>query len=175
MMRLPHRRFGLSDALVLILATAIALAITRHWLPDVFSDFSVGGEAYRQNFINFMYRMTYLLYLISHFTATWTLAYLFLGLRRPRPVLGRLLRQPGAVACWTAAIILGLRLVNLVMPLAVYFVWQPDYVSLGWFEIVGLFEDSSELPLIPSQVGCGVFAAWILQAVAGCSRGTNMD
>jgi len=163
--KLARRKFGLLDAIVLVLATAAAMAATRHWWPDYFEVFRPGGEAYKENVVNLMYRVRYLLYSIAYFFASWTLAYLFLRLRRPRPTVRLLTRQPGMVACSTAAIILSLRLVNLAIIFIVYVVWVRAEPALGWLS--WWFQDAGELPLIPSEMGCGVAAAWIIQAVGG--------
>jgi len=163
--KLANRKFGLLDAMVLVLATATALAATRHWWPDYFDDFRPGGEAYKENFVNLMYRVRYLLYSIAYFSASWTLACLVVRLRKPRPTVRLLTRQPGMVACSTAAIILSLRLVNLVITLIVHVLCVPADPVRGWLS--WWFEDAGELPLIPSEMGCGVAAAWIIQAVGG--------
>jgi len=41
--KLARRKFGLLDAMALVLATAAAPAATRRWWPEYFDDFRPGG------------------------------------------------------------------------------------------------------------------------------------
>jgi hypothetical protein len=50
------------------------------------------------------------------FFTMWTLAFLFLRLRQPRPALRRLARQPGMAACSAAALVLVVPLVAIIVP-----------------------------------------------------------
>lgn len=50
------------------------------------------------------------------FLASWTVCFLILRLRQPRPVLRRLARQPGMAACSAAALVLVIPLLAIVIP-----------------------------------------------------------
>jgi hypothetical protein len=147
--------------MALVVATALAFAATRHWWSEHFDEFRPGGNAYQENFVNFMYRVRYLLYSASYFAAAWSLALLALRLRRPRPRLRRLTRQPGMVAGAAAAVVLSIRMVNIGIMLGVYAAWVPET------PVLAVLENYGELPYIPAEVGCAVAAAWVVQGLSG--------
>jgi hypothetical protein len=93
-----------------------------------------------------------------------SIAVLGLRLRRPRPGLRRLARQPGFVACTAAAIVLGIRMANLASVAGVITLDSPG--SSFWGEI---FDDGmrDSLGSIPSDVGCAVAVAWTIQGLGG--------
>jgi hypothetical protein len=106
------RKFLLSDAIVLVAATAIGLALVKpyyavmpplRWTPP----FPFGSR-----FLGRMEGVCVCLVLASPFVAAWTLAILGLRLRRPRAHWRRLVRQPGLVAGLMVALVLILRLVG---------------------------------------------------------------
>jgi hypothetical protein len=110
MKTISTRRFTILDATILVAATAVGLAILRLFVAD--------GWFFRQEFP------------ISHiksmaqcaneaclpFFASWTLGFLILRLRWPRPRLRRLARQPGMAACSAAALVLIVQLLAIVIP-----------------------------------------------------------
>ncbi len=103
------RRFRVSDAMVLITATAVGLAVFKayygvtwvYWGPPF-------GFATR--FIGWVNGLWSCLVLASPFAMAWTLAIFGLRLGRPRPRWRRLIRQPGFVAGLMAATVLVFRL-----------------------------------------------------------------
>src|SRR5690242_18723380 len=111
----PRRRFTLLDGMTLIAATALAIAWERPFLPRIVQNFRrfTSWTAWETWEGGVMTLMTLL-----PFVALWTLALILLRLRRPRPALRRLARQPGATACLTAAIGLAVAAANIVGVLA---------------------------------------------------------
>lgn len=112
----PPRRFLVSDGMVLIAATAVALAIFRacraelnpwRWWRTGFCCFPFATDT------GFLWSC---LILASPFAIAWTLAILGLRLRHPsRPRWRRLIRQPGLVAGLAAASVLAARQFSLAM------------------------------------------------------------
>jgi hypothetical protein len=84
------RKFTLSDAMILVAATAIALANARFVvLMKPHLDGSVARIA-----------------LVLPFLTFWTPTLLLLRCRQPRPRFRRLVRQPGATACGLATLLI---------------------------------------------------------------------
>jgi hypothetical protein len=90
-------RFTLLDAMVLVAATAAGLTMFRGnpmrvylHLPETWA------------FTKVVERGFFWVAVIVPCTVTWMLALLILRLRRPRPRLRRIARQPGSVACFAA-------------------------------------------------------------------------
>ena len=144
-----------------IAATALAASATRHWWAGYFDSFRPGGDAYQENFVNLMYRIRYLLYSASYFTAAWSLACLMLGLRQPRAAFRSVLGQPGMVACLATAVILGLRSFSIFFS----FVFRYFYdTNLNLSQIIDVMD---EPPQVPSEIGCAIVAAWVVQRASG--------
>ena len=78
-----------------------------------------------------------------------TLAVLLMGFRQPRPVLHRLMRQPGMVACCASVATLGFGALFLAL----------EYHRPTWHEIA--FEQTAY------AMGCSVASAWIVLALTG--------
>jgi hypothetical protein len=106
------RKFLLSDAIVLVAATAVGLDLVKpfsaamtpvRWTPP----FPFGSR-----FLGWIEGVWVGLVLASHFAVAWTLAILGLRLRRPRAPWRRLVRQPGLVAGLMVASVLVLRLLG---------------------------------------------------------------
>jgi hypothetical protein len=167
MSRTHGKRFGITDALALILATALAMAATRHWWEDYLDYFRPGGDAYRDNFINFMHMLRYFLYSVSYFPATWSVACFMLALRKPRPTFRHALRQPGLSACFAAMVVLILQLPNLAVAIVANLIWFPDSTVDRVTEVLRFLDQHSDLPMFPSMIGCGIAATWAVQATCG--------
>jgi hypothetical protein len=90
------------------------------------------------------------------FCGAWTVALAMLRLRRPRPPRRRLGRQPGTMACFTAALVL---VPALVVSLWVWAVLGSfgsiGYDSAEWHKVLGLF-----FVLLPALTGFAVLGAW---------------
>jgi hypothetical protein len=98
-MGLEDRRvFRVSDGMILVAFLAPALALMRR--PEAWPDF--WGRSLPVS--NFLHRIRYLSYFLSFAAAPFSLALLTLRLRRPRPTLRRMLRQPGMVASVAAMV-----------------------------------------------------------------------
>ncbi len=99
----PHRRFVLADAMLLIVATAVGIALVRAILHDILAILPtlslITNPLIRANNM-----MRVALLAGSPLLAAWTVALLLARLGRPRPHLRRVLRQPGAVACAVATL-----------------------------------------------------------------------
>jgi hypothetical protein len=102
------RKFTIVDAMLLIMATAIGIALVRAILPNIsamimsiLADLvhppKQGQSATSDAWIVALLAGSPLL-------AAWTVALLLARLGRPRPHLRRVLRQPGAVACAVATL-----------------------------------------------------------------------
>lgn len=105
-MHRPPRRFTLLDMMVLIAATAVSIAWMRHYaprhgLPDVLINQRFGGwttAAFFSGTVTALTRVT------GYWLTPWTFALLILRMRPPRPRRRQLFRQPGMVACLSAAL-----------------------------------------------------------------------
>jgi hypothetical protein len=106
------RKFLLSDAIVLVAATATGLAVVRpyyatmrllDWTPPIPQAAPFNG---------WIKGLWGCLILAAPLVTAWTLAILGLRLRRPRDRWSRLVRQPGLVAGLMAALVLSWRLIG---------------------------------------------------------------
>ncbi len=93
------RRFLISDAMVLIAATAVGIALTKAIMPD-FTALSLSAGGALSRFL----QIEYVLNCVVPTLFAWTIALLLLRLRQPRPRRGRVFLQPGAAACAAAII-----------------------------------------------------------------------
>jgi len=87
------RKFGILDAIILVVATAAGFGVIRA-RESVFAAATVFSA--RSGIVERGTAAT------IPFLMAWTLAFLVLRLRRPRPRLRRLARQPGMAACVAA-------------------------------------------------------------------------
>jgi hypothetical protein len=88
------RPFGITDAMILVVAAAAALSVNRlNWLNFV--------EWWRQP-LDAEDSIEHVLDLVTPHLAAATIAMLVMRMRSPRPPLRRLARQPGTVACMVA-------------------------------------------------------------------------
>jgi hypothetical protein len=83
----------------------------------------------------------------------WTFAVLLMNLRRPRPRLWVLARQPGAVACGTAAVMLVLEAASLPMTLSPMGGLNSPLLAASWYW--------------PTSVGAAVFVSWLILGFRG--------
>ena len=152
------RKLTLSDAMIVGAATATALAVTRR--ADLWDYSWTWSEPYRDILCHIRWNC----FGASFVIAAWSLAFLILRLRRPRPMLRRLARQPGMVACTVATVVLGIKLINY---LSVAGVLAIDLSSATAWYYLSEEVSSDEFPFVPSEVGCAVAAAWTIQAIGG--------
>ena len=152
------RNFSMSDAVVLVAAIALALVAMRS--EYLWPDFS----GMPTTCSDWLHRVHYFTFLMTPGFACLSLAVLVLRLRRPRPILRRLARQPGFVACTATAIVLGIRMANLASVGGVLRLDLPGHSFWGHILEDGM-RDSMES--IPSDVGCAVAVAWTIQGLGG--------
>jgi hypothetical protein len=104
----PIRRFSIADAMILIVATSIGIVLVRAILPNILAGIMsiVADFAHppKQGASATVDAWLVALLAASPLLAAWTVALLLLHLRRPRPHLNCMLRQPGAVACVIATL-----------------------------------------------------------------------
>lgn len=106
------RRFQLSDAIVLVAATAVGFAVVRPYyatmnLLDGSPPFPSAGR-----FSGWMKGAWDCLVLVAPIVMAWTLAIVVLRLRAPRDRWRRFVRQPGLVAGLMAAVVLVWRFIG---------------------------------------------------------------
>jgi hypothetical protein len=144
-MRESHcRSFTLGDAMILVAATAVGFGVNRvpGWIQVPFAAnraliYSVAiGQAQQA---------------IVPFLMAWTVAFLPIRLRRPRPATRRCLREPGTVACSAAS--LGI-LVNALWILALTFAYYPD-------PRVDFYFRGNDVKVYADRVGFAVVGSWI--------------
>src|SRR4051794_6753460 len=99
----PRRTFTLLDAMILVAATAIGLAVARYIsdAPVALSEVEFGGGRIYAWFRNAMRWLTCI-------ALMWSLFLLPIRLRQPRPTFRRLMRQPSTRACCTIALSIAL-------------------------------------------------------------------
>jgi hypothetical protein len=106
----PTRRFGIGDALLLLAATAIGLAVMRTMGNPLRLVWEPGSASVLSQFL-FITRTFPTI--AAPLLLVWSAAMIVLRLRKPRPNRRRLWSQPGLLACvaaispfvWTAAIL----------------------------------------------------------------------
>jgi hypothetical protein len=176
------RKFLVSDAIVLVAATAVGLAVvkTHHaamtplrWTPP-FSDVP--------RFLGWVEGVGVCLVLASPFAMAWTLAILGLRLRRPRAPWRRLVRQPGLVAGLMAALVLVVRLTGFATMclrvmgqpnLAVWNVAGAGGIGRGGGVFIGLppgyllWFDSDHFLNTMAMIGVAVGSGWVLLLLSG--------
>jgi hypothetical protein len=131
--------FTILDATILVAATAVGLAILRLFVAD--------GWFFRQEFpishINFIAQCANEACL--PLLASWTLCFLILRLRRPRPRLRRLARQPGMAGCSAAALVLIVPLMAIVIP-EIYTALTTINLKAALFQAIG-FDSGPPAPV----------------------------
>jgi hypothetical protein len=91
---MKSRSFGLTDAMILVVAVATGLSVNRMDWPLFLLRWSNPVDAHDS--------IEHFLGLVMPHAATMTVALLALRMRSPRPQFRRIARQPGSVACMVA-------------------------------------------------------------------------
>jgi hypothetical protein len=160
--RQPERRFSLLDAMILIAATAVGLAIARRWtqLADVTRLFLSPDEGP----LPVLASLTRRIVLSWPVVAMWTLALVALRLRRPRPRGRRLFAPAGVVACLVAAVVMGLEFAQVVFIETEDWIQYPHprHTAARW----GEFEYRAIHTTATTSIGMAVAAAWVALALA---------
>jgi hypothetical protein len=146
---IPCRRFTISDAILLVAATAVGLSQVRGILGDL-GTFHWG----RWKVAQFDYARS-LIDVVVPILAVWTIAFLPIRLRRPRPGLRVLVRQPGVTACYAALI--------------------PLLILLAWVALIPPFipvEPDVPLAIVQNSEAMvsAVLGAWLILWLGGLSR-----
>jgi hypothetical protein len=107
---IKSRRFTVLDAMVLVAATGAGFTLLRLFLAQGMCFNDVYVETRAASFAHTAQEAAF------PFLLTWTPVVLLLGVRRPRPPMRRLARQPGMAACAAATLVLSLQLLAIVIP-----------------------------------------------------------
>ena len=151
-----ERRFTILDAMILVVASALAFTLLRSFVFRTLPGLSNGQG---------------LLAVVMGGLVTWTPTLLWLRLRRPRPTLRRLARQPGFAASIAGTAVLALGTVTIGLLALIRLSMQGPTQSAGvaprppdptwWLGVVLHFGP---------VVGPAVIAAWFVLAVSGRRR-----
>ena len=148
-----RRRLNLVDLAILVLAAAVGFVAVRRDLEALAAwPFGEGSQEF--------YLWTNPLVLakaviVEVWLMVWTAAWLALQLRRPRPQLRRLSRQPGFVACFSASVVF-----FISGPLTWAFILPNTADPDHWIE--GMVWGT----VVSSQIGAAVLAGWALLVVS---------
>lgn len=152
------RSFSLSDAMIFIAAFAVGFAVDRIpgwiWLPDLAQRGNAASHAF-----NYFHAIGAIHQGSVPFLAAWTVAFLVVRLRRPRPALRRCLREPGMVGCCAASV--GV-LVNALRVLVMAIAYSPERGTRFFYSggaIKGYAEDAG-FAVIGSWVGLALVRGW---------------
>jgi hypothetical protein len=167
MPRISRRPFTLSDAMVLIAATAFGLGglrLSTGGLGELGAQLneSLGAIAHPEagwSAWGWSIHQTYAMMarVTLPFAWVWTLSLLWLRLQEPRPGWRQLGRQPGAVASLAATVVLIPSLIGLaVMILVEWFSVQATPATRTTWEIASV----AAFLLIPGLIGSAVLGAW---------------
>lgn len=171
------RRFLLSDAIVLVAATAAGFAVFKPYYAVIQPLRWARPRRSTMQFTHWIDRSWDCLILASPFVMAWALAILFLRLRGPQPRWSRLVRQPGLVAGMMTAWVLALRLSGFAtMCYRLYrepnvAVWTPrsggqDGCFMGPPPGYLLFDTDHFLNTM-AMIGVAVAVGWILLLASG--------
>jgi hypothetical protein len=104
------RKLTIVDTMMFVASTAVGFAVLRA--------FATSGWFFRQEFA--FSRISVIAQCANEvcfpFLASWTFCFLILRLRRPRPQLRRLARQPGMAAGTAAGVVLFVPLMAILIP-----------------------------------------------------------
>ena len=167
------RRFLVVDAMTLAAATALGITGIRYvriapgypWLWNPERGWSV--EATLGRFLT-------AIALLLPGLAAWTVAVLASRCRAPRPSLLRIARQPGAVACGVALLVLTVETVGHAISLLI-FEASRGYLGHSWMYggfISGFTSwwHKKVLLTVLEPVGCAILAAWGVLWLSRCAR-----
>ena len=142
----PCRSFTISDAMVLVAATAVGMAGNR-WAGW---SIPLRLPAAESRSLRFAALIEEAELACLPMLAAWTMAFLFIRLRRPRTSHRRLVRQPGMLACYSALLGMAIFAVWILIMLGLHSVTPNGY----WFLRGGNFISNAE------RIGFLVIGAW---------------
>ncbi len=161
-----RRTFTLRDALALVAATALGLAMLKFAfinLTEVRDEFweSVASFRNRSDPDSLSWWLPMSVYglfmtLSMPFCWAWTLVVLALRICPPKPPIRRIARQPGAIACYSASVMLIPALIVVAcLRVASWFFVDLEFDSLVWQQGLALF-----FLVLPSATGMAVVGGW---------------
>jgi hypothetical protein len=145
------RPFSIADAMIFIAATACSFFLLRTLSEQELWDTDPKSELGPKIASNIDMACA----IASAFAMSWTIAWLIVRIRRPRPSRRYLCRQPGMVACLSAS-----------LAMLIYSAWE-----IG----INIFHGSSScyvgmLFWFTERIGIAVMATWFVFAVGGLMR-----
>ena len=181
------RPFTVLDGMILVAATAVGLAIGLSMRSEAYhlSNGSIGiGEwpsidppDYSGGLLHWKtYRETHRLLQQVAGESTplmfpWTLAVLGLRLRRPRPTLRRLARQPGFAACASVAMMAVVGFLGHLSSTLEPMTWGDGFRFRWWLELINFRETYLTLDAsYPALLSVAVASAWALLALGRMAR-----
>jgi hypothetical protein len=156
----PERRFTLLDAMILVAATAVGIALSKAW---------PGPETYEVSLAIFGPKLLRSLGPVTHriiaswpIVAIWTAALIALRLRRPRPASRRLFAPPGIAACVVALVVMLLKWLECGGYVVLHNDWVRNVRDISPLSLSRVILDATASPVI----GYGVAAVWASLALA---------
>jgi hypothetical protein len=155
-MRALPRRFTLLDAMIMIAATAIGMVgsisiwNSAFYEKNPYLEFSVSFLRDHRAVMSYVGHYSYVL---SACAIMWTMALSLLSLKRPRPPIWRLARQPGVIGCWAAS--MAFLFTGCIKFMNFYF---HNIILYDWADYL--------LDLSFSEVSCAVLVSWVIAAVS---------
>ena len=169
------RKFGLWDAMVLVAATAVGLAVFPHAFGDLstyairllklVSNLSAPQRDWRDGTVSIYYIFAQFAGLLLPFCSAWSLALILLRLRKPRPALRQIAVQPGEVACGSAllATVFFSILVGFILVIGPPALLEPDTDSWALHRTLLILVG-------PPLIGFTVLGAWSTLLLGGHFR-----
>jgi hypothetical protein len=167
MRALVPRKFTLVDAMVLIAATGIALVpiryLLRHGQVLLADDDGIPVSRLRN--------CLELLVIISPLVVPWSAALCALRMTKPRPITGRIFRQPGTAACTAISLIAVFTMVRVVGSLAFWQFLEPPDAMWDLVSYVGTTDKLAAF-IVRSYIKFGeaVAVVWIVLWLSGAWR-----
>jgi hypothetical protein len=147
-MRLSPRRPTILDGMIMVAAIATWISLTGLWVRELAEKLPSSVSAA----VPWAERTRVAGWALSALVPG-TFAVLAMNLRHPRPRLWVLARQPGAVACGTAAVMLILEAASLPLTLSPMGGLTSPLLVASWYW--------------PTSVGSAVFASWLILGFRG--------
>lgn len=183
----PIRSFHIADGVALVAAAALAVALLKNWTEPNWcqTPWFVSSPA-PSAAKSAIYKLSKAISYTLPFAITLTPTLLLVRIRRPRPRLGRIAFQRGAVACAAATIAMTVRMCEIGLGYALdkmvspsFFAPLPSPPFMRWppgLKRLGLVESIHQVVLecfpfmIAPSIGIAVMVAWTLLSWGGLAR-----
>jgi hypothetical protein len=180
------RRFTIVDAMILVASTAVGLALMRDYFPDVLTGrWKVASKESGLGIV--VSYIQHALFASLPCGTVGTIAVLILRLRRPRPRLRRLARQPGMVAGLATTVVLCKHMIDGLVRFTLGFLTDvPSPVRLPNppfmynrsltampLPLPSFGQEVIRHPILndsPYSVGIAIGVAWVVLALSGRFR-----